>query len=299
MAVAFDAVGPSSAGTSASFANALSWSHTCSGSNRILIVGITVGYFFSNSNTDTVTVTYNSVAMTSLGRVKSANQNNGYVEMFALFAPATGANTVAVSVSSIATPTTIVGGSVSFTGASQSNPTTIATSYGTSGASVSSISAGVATASTGMVVDAVCTGTSVTSSTQTNRWLDNAASNSGAGNGAMSTAAGTGSTVTMGYSVSSDWSAIIAAFIPQAGAGTSVTVNAVPATATAGSTGPAVSYGAKVTATRAQATAAVTAPAISVRQTVTVPAAVASAHTSAPAVSGQFALTIIAHTVVS
>ncbi len=115
MAVVFDAVGPSSAGTGVTGTSS-SWSHTCSAaSNRLLIVGVAIGVVVDGGAT--TTVTYNGVAMTSVvARVESGGAADGYVQMFYLLAPATGANTVLVSCTQ---SVDIIGGSVSFTGVGQ------------------------------------------------------------------------------------------------------------------------------------------------------------------------------------
>lgn len=85
----------------------LTWSHTCSGSDRVLVV-----FTEDTTGNDRVTgVTYNGVAMTQVQ--KAVNTNNSYLYTYVLFAPATGANNVVVSTS---TSTNLCGGSVSYTG---------------------------------------------------------------------------------------------------------------------------------------------------------------------------------------
>jgi len=93
MAIAFDAAtngGIVNPGTS------LSWSHTCTGVDRLLLVGI-----ISDVATDAISgVTYNGVAMTKL--ITAPSDGAGfprYEYLFGLLAPATGANTVLVSAS--------------------------------------------------------------------------------------------------------------------------------------------------------------------------------------------------------
>ena len=86
------------------------YSHTCTGSNLILFVGVS-----TNSSSDLITgVTYNSVAMTLVD--KQAGTSTNYSYLFYLINPATGANNVVVSASS---STTIYSGAVSYTGAKQ------------------------------------------------------------------------------------------------------------------------------------------------------------------------------------
>lgn len=194
MAVVFDAVGPSSAGTAATAAG-LSWSHTCSGNNRLLVVGIGFG---GTDGSVTTTATYNSVPMVSAGKVHANNQTDGYVELFYLVAPTTGANTVAISSN---TSGALIGGSVSFVGVNQSAPVSgVTTSFGNGVTASLSVPSNVGD----MVIDAVACGTGVTSSAQTNQWLNNYSASYGAANVAQSTAAGATS-VPMSYAITSDW----------------------------------------------------------------------------------------------
>ena len=91
MALAFDAGSGSNDGGGA--ATSLTWSHTCTGSELVLLVGA----FLDNLTSDTITgVTYNGVALTKiLGAVGSSNE--GYMTFWYLIAPATGAHNVVVS----------------------------------------------------------------------------------------------------------------------------------------------------------------------------------------------------------
>ena len=207
MAVAFDAVGPSSAGQSvAGTTTGTSWSHTCTGSNLVLIVQVAGGNT-TNLNVTGVTfaATYNGVSMTQIGAISNTG-GTGVVVQFGLIAPATGANTVAVTVAS--TPTGGIDlecGSTSFTGADQ------VTGWGTpvtasSGGSASLISASISTTHAGgMCTGAICGGNSIASATSpsVSRWIDNQNSNSGGGEGAGATSASTGSAVTMAWAWSS------------------------------------------------------------------------------------------------
>lgn len=93
----------------------LSWSHTCSGLLRFLVVGFNGD---SVGGADDITgVTYNGVAMT-LG-VKKINATSGdrMLYLYYLIGPASGANTVTISCSS---SHNLSGGSVSYTGVKQS-----------------------------------------------------------------------------------------------------------------------------------------------------------------------------------
>ena len=110
--IAFDAA--SNSGYQAA-ASSYSWSHTCTGANRYLTVDISM-----LSLAQTVSsITYNSVALTLIG-VKNSISGAARVEQWGLVAPATGSNTIAVTLSgSIAS----AGTAVSYTGVHQTYPT--------------------------------------------------------------------------------------------------------------------------------------------------------------------------------
>lgn len=106
MAIALDAAtdgGLVNPGTS------LTFSHTTSGSNRILFVAA------FGPSTDILTgATYNGVSMTLID--KTAVGGDLYIYLWYLIAPATGANNVVISASGSAQ---IQGGAISYTGAKQ------------------------------------------------------------------------------------------------------------------------------------------------------------------------------------
>ena len=105
MAIAFDAF---SNGVNFTESSPLTWSHTCTGSDLLLIVG-TIG----GDAADTVSgVTYNSVAMTKIA-VKLVPENR-YLTLWYLLDPDTGSNTVSVTSS----PAGAAGRSTSYTGVS-------------------------------------------------------------------------------------------------------------------------------------------------------------------------------------
>lgn len=121
MAVAYDA---SSFKQNSTTVSSFSWSHTCSGSDRVLLVGVS----FANDLTTTVTgITYNGDAMSLLHTQDTAGAgNNTRGEMWELIAPDTGTNTIVVTLSgtSGATP----GGlAVSLNGATSKNTSAPAT----------------------------------------------------------------------------------------------------------------------------------------------------------------------------
>lgn len=110
MAIAFDAQASSTgSGTT------LTYSHTCTGSNLILIVGIQT-YLASAGGITISSVTYNGVAMTSFGTLQRT-LNAEYQYMYYLVAPATGAHNIVITTT---TAMDYIGGSsASYTGANQ------------------------------------------------------------------------------------------------------------------------------------------------------------------------------------
>lgn len=107
MAIAFDTAtdgGITASGTS------LTWSHTCTGSDLLLRVGVRG----TLEATDRITgVTYNGVAMTLIARVQNAFPDR-WISLWELVGPASGANDVVVSSSPA---DVIIGQSASYTGA--------------------------------------------------------------------------------------------------------------------------------------------------------------------------------------
>ena len=107
MAIALDVATNGGSATATSH----SYSHTCTGSNLILFVGVN----FYNAGTDDITgVTYNSVAMTQIAKQTNASGSGQISYLYYLINPSTGANTVAITKTSSATIRSV---SVSYTGA--------------------------------------------------------------------------------------------------------------------------------------------------------------------------------------
>ncbi len=107
MAIAFDAVSSGSLTVSST----RTWSHTCSGANRILFVTT-----YNNDTASSITgVTYNGVGMTLLAQ---STHNNIRNVTWYLIAPDSGANNVIVTASNGSG--SIGGSSASYTGALQS-----------------------------------------------------------------------------------------------------------------------------------------------------------------------------------
>lgn len=107
--IAFDTASEATPATGTS----LSWSHTCSGSDRILFVGV-VGNLGSNG--DISGVTYGGVALAQVGAPVQV-VNDRWLYLFMLVAPPTGTNEIVVSA---VASTFIDAMAVSYTGAKQS-----------------------------------------------------------------------------------------------------------------------------------------------------------------------------------
>ena len=107
MAIAFDAVSDGGLVN----ANAQSWSHTCTGSDLFLSVGIKL-----YGDLDITSVTYNGVAMSQINAQVNPNEAT-YAVLYGLIGPATGSHTIAIARTST---NFIVSGGISHTGVSQS-----------------------------------------------------------------------------------------------------------------------------------------------------------------------------------
>lgn len=137
MAQAYDAT---SGGESSAGATSLTFSHTCTGSNLLLLVGFS---FVDTASRTISSITYNGVAMTVLYEVNpGGNRRTG---MAYLLAPATGAHNVVITASG-AVSHVINGISASYTGVKQ-------TGFPDSNASNSSAGSGTITTSTTTVLD--------------------------------------------------------------------------------------------------------------------------------------------------
>ena len=96
-----------------------SWSHTCTGSNLILVVGVT--HWHSDNTAAVSGITYNSVSLTQIRTDANSGDDSKKTDLWFLIAPATGSNTVAVTMNKT------IGNkwgalAVSLTGVDQSTP---------------------------------------------------------------------------------------------------------------------------------------------------------------------------------
>lgn len=136
--ILFDAASNSSYQTAQS---TYSWSHTCTGSSRYLTVGISM---LSVGGSSVSGITYNSVAMTKID-AKASVSGAVRAELWGLVAPATGSNTIAVTLSASLDS---IGTASSYTGVHQT------TSYeGTADASATNVGAADATVNVTTVAD--------------------------------------------------------------------------------------------------------------------------------------------------
>lgn len=130
MAIAFDAV---STGMNATDPTSLTWSHTCSGSDRVLIVGTSTESDSSGHTAQTVSgITYAGVA---LSHIRSDYITDNGTELWYLIAPATGANNIVVTMTAVVDG--LFGAGLSFTGVDQTNPIDNNAGTTTTGTSIS------------------------------------------------------------------------------------------------------------------------------------------------------------------
>ena len=200
MAVAFDAVGPSSAGASAAGATSLSWSHTNNG--NAIIAGCAVGV--GPDTGMSTTATYAAVAMAAGAIVHSNANTAGFLRVFTLASPATGANNVVVTLTGGTGDLT--GGSISVLGAGS-----FVTQYSGTGAADPPTATSVGSTPGGLICAFVCAGLPIASATSpsTSRYIINLNGSSAAGNSGGATSPSTGSNVTTAWSITSDWWAVI------------------------------------------------------------------------------------------
>ena len=210
MALAIDAVSSSSDDGSPS---SLTWSHTCTGSDRGLVVGVTWVQATTISS-----VTYNGVSMTSEGAVTSTLSSSLRLEQFSLIAPDTGANNIVVTFA--AAVTGVIGGAVSYTGANQTDLTGTQVSVNNGVSSPATVD--VSSASDEIVQDVVLknsTDTITVGASQTQRWNVDIGTNGGH-NGGGSTETGA-ATTTMSWTFSGVvWIIAAIAVKPAAGGAT-------------------------------------------------------------------------------
>lgn len=154
MAIAFDATATGSGTNSSPF----TFSHTCTGSDLILIVGVNTGD--ANKIAGTTSVTYNGVSMTELVSAQASNAIKA--SLFYLVGPSTGSNTVSVSFN---TPSSGVmrARSASFTGVT-ATPTVNDAQAGLSGTSLSLTLTNSTTGAVGVMISGIAGASGFTAS---------------------------------------------------------------------------------------------------------------------------------------
>jgi hypothetical protein len=210
MAVAFDAVGPSSAGATSAASAVLSWTHTNVGDGVALVVAVAVG----DSNDSGVTISAKldpagpNTTIPSLGAlIHSGAATAGFVALFGLPNVSSGAHDITVTCS--ASVDNMKGGSVSFTGADVSTAFSAQQSFTQQGTSTPGITF-TGSAAGNMVTAGLAHGQTISSVTAgTSRWIRNVDSNSAAGNGGQATIDAGGS-VAITWAATNDWCGIAA-----------------------------------------------------------------------------------------
>jgi hypothetical protein len=229
--VAFDAAGPSSAGTS-SATSPLTWTHTPAGTPSAVYAGLAVSNNGGAADTAYATAaTYGGTAMTSMGKQSSGftglTGTAGFVEVFRIDAPAAGAQTVTITVTG-ATFDVITGGSVSVTGSGGESATVTGFAQFVAGATIT-----VPSTTSGNLCLAfmTCGAGGVAFTTGTKRYEKDAGTNSAAGNTAAGTNPSSAGTTSLVWTQANDFYGAIA-FEVQAPSALAVATTALPAAAT-------------------------------------------------------------------
>lgn len=201
-AVAFD----SASSAHATGSGSLTWTHTVgSGTDRALVVGLAVG--IQGDSGCSASVTDNGTFMSVKSVIHANGQSSGYLEIFSIYSPPSGANTLAASVSGCSggTPDSLIGGGQSFANVAQGGnngitPVNTATGSG----SVSQVS--IAGAANDLAAGFVANGSPVLSaaSPNTSRYIVNVDNNTAAGNSAAATNASS-TTAILKWNQSADW----------------------------------------------------------------------------------------------
>jgi len=188
--VAIDAVS-----TGVTTASSLTISHTTSGTNRLMLVGVSIVKETVGAPTVS-SITYNGVGLSLVG-AQATSDSEGRIEIWRLVAPATGANNVVVNLSAVPQSATV--GVMTFTGVHQTTPLgTFAPALGEStSASVAVTSAAGELVFDTLVLQKTADVDFLPGAGQTERW--DLFQGPGSANGGGSTEAGAAS-VTMSWS---------------------------------------------------------------------------------------------------
>lgn len=206
-AVALDAIGPNGSpisGISCNSCTSLTWSQSCAGPNGAVVVGAGLGPVSSDAGL-TMSSTFNSVSLTSLGTAHSNANTAGFAQMWS--GTCSGTHNVVITESG-GTPLSISAWSADFANVNQTTPTAHFNSA-TGDCTMSVCPALTVTSATNdLVMDTLVNGSPITSSGQTIRFKANYDEGSAAGNVAGSTATGAAS-VSMSYTTTADWWALL------------------------------------------------------------------------------------------
>ena len=206
MAVAFDAVGPSSSGQ-VSTTTSISWTHTPAGTPTSVLVYFMVGLAGPGVSLSTFSgVTYGSASLSLLSTQESGGTGTGYggIFCFGTSSPPSGAQTVSATYGSSSGLQQIIGISVSATGS---------TGFGTpvpaySASSASGSLAVTGTTAGGLCVIGICDGSGGESLTGpagvAQQWKNDYNGTSTSGNVIGGTVASPGGTATFAWSQTSD-----------------------------------------------------------------------------------------------
>jgi len=181
-----------------------------SAANGLIVVDLVFGSDLGTDAGYTLACTFAGTSMTAGTKVHTNNSTGGFIQRFYLVNPATGSGTVSASFSGTGgNPSSFLGGSVSYTGANQITP--LGSSFTAVGSSGTASAAATSNTNGNILHGGVGNGSPVTSATSpsTSRWIKNQNNNSAAGNGGAATSPATGSSVTMAWTVTSDFWAVI------------------------------------------------------------------------------------------
>jgi hypothetical protein len=234
VALAFDAVGPSSAGTAGTSAS-LSWSHTVTGAGNVLLAAVAC-----DNDPATITgVTWGAVPMTPLAAgsanyIHSNGMTAGWIAVYKLVNAAAGTANITATLSAASAAE---GGSLSFSGAD--TVTGISARQTATGAGTPATCSFTPTTSGNIVAAFLVNGNFISSATSpsTSRFVNNTGGSNAGGHIAGATSPSTGSAVTTAWTVTADWYAVIAVEVL---AGGGVTVNTGAAAGTGAALNPAI-----------------------------------------------------------
>jgi len=151
MAIAFDAA---TTGAKGGTGSTLTYSHTCTGSDLVLLV------FVESRSNDVTGVTYATVAMTQVGSAQVSGDGLTTNTAWRLAGPATGANNVVVTITGT---NHVASTALSYTGVDQTTP--VANSAAATGSSTTPSVNVTATSTDQMVVDGAGTRMNATDTT--------------------------------------------------------------------------------------------------------------------------------------